>query len=495
MKGKVGYWLLAIFLITIVLRLTIAFLTPNLTYDSYFHVRHVEYIADTGLPLYSDPLSYGGRINTFLPFFHYFTAFLSIFIPLGLLVKLIPNIAIATLTILVYLISKKITNNENASLFSAAIAGVLPILYSTNYFGPSTLFLPLVFLLIYSFMNIKESFHVYLYILTFLILSVTSPSTIFILIGFLIYLLLSVLESKRINKSEIEIMIFSLFFFLWVQFIVYKEVLLKEGLGFIWQNVPTQIIQQYFPVISVAEALVLISIIPFVAGIFVVYRSLFQLKNQKAFLLISLAISTTILTWLKVIEFGLSLSFFAIILAILFAIFYQDLSRYVQKTKFYNYHKGISLTLAILVIITIIPPALNVALNQEIPSNEEIDAFKWLKDNAAQDAVVAAELQDGHLITYYSKKKNFIDNQFNLIKDIDKRFKSLNSLFLTKFQTQAISIFDDHKISYLVLTENAKNTYNIKQLDYVDEDCFDLVYDAQTKIYKVRCELTAGQES
>ena len=51
MKGKVGYWLLAIFLITIVLRLTIAFLTPNLTYDSYFHVRHVEYIADTGLPL------------------------------------------------------------------------------------------------------------------------------------------------------------------------------------------------------------------------------------------------------------------------------------------------------------------------------------------------------------------------------------------------------------------------------------------------------------
>jgi len=328
-----------------------------------------------------------------------------------------------------------------------------------------------------------------------LILSVTSPSTIFILIGFLIYLLLSVLESKRINKSEIEIMIFSLFFFLWVQFIVYKEVLLKEGLGFIWQNVPTQIIQQYFPVISVAEALVLISIIPFVAGIFVVYRSLFQLKNQKAFLLISLAISTTILTWLKVIEFGLSLSFFAIILAILFAIFYQDLSRYVQKTKFYNYHKGISLTLAILVIITIIPPALNVALNQEIPSNEEIDAFKWLKDNAAQDAVVAAELQDGHLITYYSKKKNFIDNQFNLIKDIDKRFKSLNSLFLTKFQTQAISIFDDHKISYLVLTENAKNTYNIKQLDYVDEDCFDLVYDAQTKIYKVRCELTAGQES
>ncbi|MBI2665042.1 hypothetical protein HYX12_00280 [Candidatus Woesearchaeota archaeon] len=74
--------LLGIFLVTLLTRLTLAFIVPNFTYESYFHLRQVEHIGQTGLPLYQDGLSYGGRELVFLPLFHYLAAFFDLFLPL-----------------------------------------------------------------------------------------------------------------------------------------------------------------------------------------------------------------------------------------------------------------------------------------------------------------------------------------------------------------------------------------------------------------------------
>src|SRR3989344_7505497 len=242
---KYAYWVLAIFLVTLATRLIIAFTIPNFTYDSYFHLRQVEEISSTGLPLYQDPLSYGGRTLRFLPFFHYFMALFDLVLPIELIVKILPNLLLATLTITVFFIGKKISGNDEASLFSAAIVGFLPILFFTNTFSPLTLFLPLLFLNIYAFMNIKEPNYIYLYIASFLLLSFTSSATFLLIVGFGIYLLLSFIEGKRTARSELELIIFSLFFFIWIQFIFFKNVLVKQGIAFIWQNIPAQIIQEY----------------------------------------------------------------------------------------------------------------------------------------------------------------------------------------------------------------------------------------------------------
>ena len=128
--------LIAIFIGTLALRLFLAFSIPNLTHDSYFHLRQVEQIKETGLPLYNDDLSYGGRELLFLPGFHYLAAFLSFVIPLGILAKILPNLLLSFLPIIIYLISKQISKTPTAPLFSAFIAGLLPILYSTNSFSP-----------------------------------------------------------------------------------------------------------------------------------------------------------------------------------------------------------------------------------------------------------------------------------------------------------------------------------------------------------------------
>jgi hypothetical protein len=488
MNKKEKYILLTIFTITLLVRLFLAFSVPNLTYDSYFHLRQVEHISETGLPLYNDPLSYGGRELVFLPFFHYFMAFFNLLLPIAIVAKIIPNIMMATIAILVFFISKKVTNNNTASLFSASIAGFLPVLYFTNAFIPETLFIPLIFLATFSFMNLKEKNYLYIYLISFLLLALTSAATFLILIGFGIYLLLSLLENKKINQAELEVIIFSGFFYIWTQLLFFKDVLATEGINFIWQNVPPQIIAQYFPQVSLAEALLQVSIIPFLAGIFVVYRSLFQLKNQKAFLLISFAVSTTILTWLRLIEFKLSLAFFGIILAILFASFYQDVLEYSKKTKLLKFMNIFPTIVIILLAVTMIYPAMSFAWKQNTPLDLEVQAFAWMADNLPPDAGVVSLLEEGHLVTYYGKK-SLMDNQFGLIPDIEERFSDANSMFSTSFQTQAFGVFDDYDVQYIILTPHAKRKYNISNFKYFTPKCFERVYKNETRIYKVLCTI------
>ena len=490
MDKSARYWILAIFIITLTLRLILAFSVPNLTYESYYHLRQVENIKETGLPLFQDPLSYGGRNNVFHPTFQYVAAFFTLFLPIEIVAKILPNIFIAFLIPIVYLIGRKITNNPTSGILAGLIAGFLPILYSTNSFVPATMFLPLMFLTIYAFMDIKNSFYLYLYLLCFIVLSFTTPATALILIGYVLYMLMSILEGKKINWAELELMIFSLFFFLWAQFLFYKNTLLNEGLGFITQNIPQQIIERYFPQVSIAHSLVLVGIIPFVLGIFVVYQSLFQLKTSKSFLLISLAISTTILSWFRLMEYTLALSFFAVIISILFAISHQEITNYLQKTKFFSWKNKLTTILIILTITTIIFPAIVHSLNQDTPSNEEIEAFKWLSANTMEKARVAASLREGNLITYYSHRKNIMDGRFNLIKDVNERFQNINAIFTTRFQTQALDIFDTYGTTHVVLTSKTKGHYQIEELDYVKGECFDLIYDKETKIYRVKCEIT-----
>lgn len=486
--------LVFIFIVVLLIRLVLALVIPNFTYDSYFHLRQVEEVTATGLPKYEDHLSYGGRRLLFLPFFHYLMAFFHLFLPLELAAKIIPNILIASLTLITYLISKKITQDKTASLFSAFIAGFLPILYSTNDFGPESLFLPLNFLAIYAFFNIKEKKFLHLYVILFLILSFTSPATFLLIIGFAIYLLLSVLERKKIKREEVEVILFSLFFFAWAQFLFFKNLFVEEGISFIWQNVPPQIIKEYLPIVSITGALILVSIIPFLAGIFMVYRSLFQSKNEQSFLLISFAVSTTLLAWFRLIEFRLALAFFSIILAILFAQFYREFKMFMSKTRISNYQGAISLLLLILLSLTMIFPAAKAAFQQETPSDEEVNAFKWIKDNTPENAMILALLEEGHLVTYYSQRKNIMDNKFSRIKNIEERFAEFNTLFITRFQTLAVGLIDKYGIDYIVFTPQAQKKYQRANFKYLSIDCFERLYSDETKIYRITCSLNQIKE-
>ena len=490
MNKRTVTFLTLIVLFTLALRLIFAFTTPNLTYDSYFHVKQVEHVTQTGQPLFNDPLSFGGKEVRFLPFFHYLMALFNLILPIAILTKLIPNILLATLPILTFLIAKQLTNNDNASLVASLVTALLPILFITNTFTPLTLVFPLAFLAIYSFLKIKETKYLYTYLVSFIILSFTSSTTFLILMGFGIYLLLSVLERKKIKKSEIELILFSVFFFLWAQFIFFKDAFLKEGVGFIWQNIPTEFIIDYLPKPTIPEALVAVSIIPFIAGVYIVYRSLFSSHNQKAFLLISLVVSTTLLSWAGLIEFQSALIFVGLIISILFAFFFQDWQQFLQKTRFAKKKKLFSIILVIVLIASMIPSLISTATAQTTPSEEDMATFVWLKDHTPKDATIVALLEEGHLITYVSQKKNVMDNQFHFIDNINERFLDITAVYTTQFQTDVLQIFDKYQADYLVVTPLAKEKFNLENIPYISRDCFTKIYNEGTWVYLVRCELT-----
>lgn len=488
-EKKYGYWLLAIFLLTLAIRLIVSFTIPNFTYDSYFHLRQIEHISATGLPLYNDPLSYGGRQHIFLPVFHYVMAFFGLFIPLEIAAKIIPNILLSLLTIITYLIAKKTTNNEPAALLSALTAGFLPILFTPNSVNPLALFFPLVFLNIYSFLRLSEKRFLYLYLVSFIVLSFTSSATSLLIIGYVVYGILSFIELKPVPRIEKECIIFTLFFFIWSQFIFFKNTLLSQGIQFIWRNVPPQIISSYFPGISILKAIVAVGIIPFVLGIIIAYRSLFQLRDRKLLFLLSLVISTTMLTWLKLVEFQFSLAFFGVILAIFVASFYAQSSGYLEKTTLQFLKKNYGLIVTLVLLLSTAWPAINLALHQSLPDAEEVAAFHWLKENVPANSTVAALVEEGHLITYYGRQKNIMDNQFALAKDISVRFADMQLLYTTVFQTQAFEIMDKYDVEYVVLTPHAQQKYNLAGFKYYSQKCFQRVYGAETRIYYIRCSL------
>ncbi|HLC52111.1 MAG TPA: hypothetical protein VJI98_02610 [Candidatus Nanoarchaeia archaeon] len=489
MDSKSKKWLVGIFLGVLLLRLILAFSNGGFTYESYFHLRQVESIKETGFPNYDDELSFGGRHYRFLPLFHYLIAFFSLFLPLEFAAKFIPNILISFLTVIAYLIAGKITRDKHAPLFSAFIVGLLPILFKTNSFTPETLFLPLIFLCIYSFLNIDRSKFQFIYVISFLLVSLVSSATFLLIIGFVIYLVLSFLEGKKTPNSELELILFSLVFFIWTQHLFFKNLLLEQGVRFIWQNIPVQIIQQYFPKLSLLQVILLVSIIPFLIGVYVVYRSLFKLKTTKSFLLISLVVSTSTLAWLRLIKIELSLAFFGISLALLFASFYEEIVQFIQRTKISHLQRKISVFVVIILFLSMIFPAVNTSISQDIPSLTDLLAFQWLKENVPENSTVAALLEEGHLITYYGQKKNIIDDQFGLVEDIESRFSDLGDIFTTTFHTHAVGLFDKYEINYIVFSERAEENFLFPNFQYITPECYERVYDEGLKIYKVKCGL------
>lgn len=500
MQKKTAYWLIAIVLLTFITRLTVAFLVPNFTYESYFNFRQVEHITKTGLPLFQDHLSYGGRELTFLPLFHYISALFNLFLPLDIVALLLPNILLSLLPLLVFLIGRAISSSEEGSLLAAFLTSFLPILFTTsNNFTSETLFIPLVFLTIYSFLKIEQKKYLYLFLGSFLASSLTSNATFLLIMGFIIYLLLSILENKKINKTEVEVILFSFFFFVWTEFLFFKSLLAKEGIKFVWQNIPQAILSQYFPDISLFQAIILVSVIPFIAGVYVVYRALFQLHNTRAFLLISLAISTSLLAGFRLIQFRWSLMFFGVILAVLFAIFYDDFIAYISKTKFASKKKWLLPLLLFFLLPTLIFPAIASAWQVKTPSSEELAAFSWLREHTSEDAGILALLEEGHLITYYSRRRNLMDDRFGTIGDVETRLADLNTLYHTTLQTIALDLLDKYNLQYIVLTSHAAKTEKLDSLTvplpYFSRKCFEMVYNEgerynnNARIYHVRCTL------
>lgn len=491
MKYKHLLVLAMIFSAVLAFRLFFAFqVTEFSSSDTYFTLRQVENIHSTGFPAFKDALSYGGRQNIFAPVYYYILSFFSLFLPLYAVGKIIPNIFASSIVIIVYLITYEITKSRRDSLVASLISGFIPIFLSETFNSVSiySLTVPLIFLALYFFIR-KRKYHGF--ITVFLILCLSDPMVFILVFAFLFYLMVCKLENLNITKQELEIILFSVFFLFWSQFLLYKKAFLAHGINLIWQNIPTKILSQSFLEFDILTAILSIGIIPFVIGIYVIFRFLYNTKNKSYALLTSFALSVLLLTWLKLIRVEVGLMFFGILAAILFGHFFSLISDYVKKTKIVQYTKIVLILFILLFLVTSIWPSVTYVSNQldQIPSEDSIESLKWAKDNLP-NGVMVSTIEEGNLITYFADKKDYMDSNYLMIEDVDKKYDDLSIIYMSHYENDAVAILNKYNIKYVLITAKTNGRYGSEPNYLKDERCFDPSYNHNNiKIYTVLCTL------
>lgn len=479
-----------LFLVVLLLRLWLAFSIPHLTYDSYFHLRQAEQIQHTGLPLYNDPLSYGGRQTMFLPLYDYLLAGAGFIFPLETAAKVLSNLLMVLLVPLSFLIAQEITSNRKAATFSALIAGFVPVAFETNTATPIQLLLPLTFLALYCITKLHQKKFHYWYIGTFTLLSLTSPLTGLLIWGLIVYLIISRIEDKKLRSEDVEVTLFSLFFFVWLQFLFFKQIFLEQGIRFLWQNIPSALVGNYFQRLSIAEAFLYVGILPLITGFWVMYKSFLRQHHHLTNLLISFALGILVLAAFQAVQLKIALMFLGLVGAILFAPFFHLFEAYLRQTKVDRYEQVISGGIVLLLLVTSLSPSLTYAWQQETPTDDDIHALQWIKESSLGNSTVMATIDEGHLVAYAAKRKNIMDSRFVGEETVEERFKETERLFRSQYQTEALDILTKYGAEYVFFSPKAQRDYHLQAINYIGNSCFRHVYKNITQVYKRECTLT-----
>ena len=482
-----------IFILVLATRLFLVLPEKGFDYEAYDALRQAGHIKEMGVPLFKDPLSYSGRVFVFPPLFYYVLAGFGFLMPLELAAKLVPNIAFAMLVIVVYFIAKHLTKNKTAALIAAFFSGFVPIIfYSLSQISVYSLSLPLIFFLSYTFLRIEEKGFATTSIILIILLLLTHTSVFIMLISFIIYFIILKLEKQELSKKEVEIALFLFFLTMWFNLLLYKKAFFLHGIRFIWQNIPLPLLSSYFEDISFLGVISAVGVLSLLLGVYAIYHVFFKTKSQAATLYISFAFISFIMLWFKLLPLKIGLLFLSINLIILSAYSIKTILVTISKTKTPWLSKVVVLLIVALFILTSIAPFIMTAKSETAknPPLADIRALEWIKNNTREKAVVLGRVEEGFLITYVAKRKNVADQNFLMINNIDQRYRDIKLLFTLRLKSEAVRLFNDYRIDYILLSTQSMKEYNLTKLFYADQDCFDLVYRNQAIVYKfLRCDV------
>ena len=481
-----------IFLIVFGIRLSFAFQTPNFSSDeAYYNIRQIDHIKNTFLPIIKDDLSYGGKILYLPPLFYYLMAGLSYIFKMGFAGKFFPNLFAASFVIVAYLISNQLTKNKSAKFLTVLMAGFMPLFFSEtiNSMSIHSFALPLTFFTLYCMIRIinKEKRFIGYFIPSLLVLRMTTPNVVFLIFALLVYLVFIFLEKMERTRAETELVLFSTFLIVWTLFVSFKKAFLEHGLAILWQNIPEQLLRNYFANINLLTVIYFIGLIPFIFGLYAIYKYSFGEKDKKIYLLISFAVVIASLMWLKLIELKLALMFIGFIMIFLFAKSYEFVLTIIHNKKL---RLAFTLSIFLLILISSVVPSLVLASIKikEAYSYEEISALEWLNRHTTKDDIILSNLDEGHMIATISDRKNFIDSNFMFVENIDQRLEDAYKMYKTPSQTQAITLMNKYGISYIYFSKRAKKNYGISEIAYADENCFEREFgNKDVEIYKSLC--------
>ncbi len=489
--------LLAIFVVTAVVRIYISFLSPNMEYEAYSAYRQVESITNKLVPEYADELSHSGRFMITQPVYYYSIAPFAYLLGTETALKIVPNIFASLLVIVTYLIVFEITRNRNTALFSGFAAGFIPVFFSgtINSASSYSLTIPLMMYLVYCMMKNKEKNYLYQFIGFSFVLSLTSSAAFLLVLGLLIYLVLTKLEYKTESKREIELILFVTFLVIWLNILIYKDAFLAHGPSLIWQNLPSQILNSYFKEINVFEAVTSIGLLPLLFGIFAVHKHMLKEKDRRTYLLMAFSVAVTFALWFKLISFNIGMMFLGAILVPLFGQSVFSLFAYIDKTKISRLKPFFAVLLTALFIATSVTASLMGGLNSinKSVSQEEIEALEYLKNNTDPDAVVLSTMKEGHLIAAIAERKNVADSNFILIRNPDEKYDDIKNIYTAILKTSAVETLNKYNVNHVYFSRVAQKEFGIEELKFAELDCFEPIYDKGVKIYEAKCMIRSAE--
>ena len=67
------------------------------------------------------------------------------------------------------------------------------------------------------------------------------------------------------------------------------------------------------------------------------------------------------------------------------------------------------------------------------------------------------------------------------------RYKDIETLYQSKFETEALGILDKYGVDYILLTKHGKMFYSIEKLNYHDKCIKEVFQNEEARIYSTEC--------
>lgn len=444
-------WLLCIFLLVIAARLFFAFQTPYLTSDTaYLHTRIIDNLIN-GKLLFNDPLGYGGRTFIHSPLFDLLIAAFSFIMPVAIATKIIPAILASLLVFPTYLLSNALTKNKTFSIISATIASITPFFFAqtTNHLSSLSLSIPLLYFLLYLWTQSPKHLNWFLGLATFFIF--LTPLSLVFVATLAVYFILCAIDRLTLKPADYELGLLTIALTLWAHFLFYKEALLTHGLGIIWQNIPLELLGQYYSETNIIAIIFSLGILIVPLGIYAIYKYAIQTPKKEDTLLFSLVIVSFTCLWLKLLPLNTALTLLGITFTILLAHSLTTINEFFKTTKIKKHSVLAMFGIVFLIAITTAFPAYNLSkeeLAYTITDNDYI-ALSALKHLSPINSKIIAPPNFGHYITGIANRPNAIDTQFMLQKNINERYEDITKLYTTSSEIEALTIFEKYNATHL----------------------------------------------
>ncbi len=486
--GKSWVGLTAVVLLVLLTRLYFAFQTPFYSSDeAYLHLRYTETLLQ-GDTLWNDPLGYGGRTLITSPLFDAILALFSLFIPMHLALKIVPNIFASLLAIPAFLIAYSLTKHKPISLFISLLASFTPAFFAStfNHISPLTLAIPLFFFQIYAWLKVPKKSWIFTFLLLLLIFVFLNPLSIILVFSIGVYIILIAIEKTKAHMAEYELGLFSIFFTLWAQFLLYKKLILFHGPAVIWKNMPKEMLATFYSGTTVLGAIWQIGIFPLVAGIYTLYKAALTSQQKETQMMLSIVIISAAALWLKLIDLSTGFMLLGIALSILVAKWLTMLIRFIRETKIER-HTWMFVTVSIILAAgTIFYPAYAETQSQlkGTITEEEVNALEMLQNSTPETAVIITPPQYGNYVTAIAKRRNVMDDYFFLQHNINERYEDVVRLYKTTFETEAVELFDKYDATHIIVPPG------VKDIRYPDR-CFKRIQATNIIIYEkdMACEV------